>query len=295
MSEKNFKQVDVFTDVKFKGNPVIVFFDADNLSTEQMQDIARWTNLSETTFVEKTTQSGADYKVRIFCPTYEMPFAGHPTIGTCYALLESGRITPTNGKLVQECNAGLVEITVDNYDPKDISRVYLSFKLPYYKFEELPENLYPEVEESLGLQQNTIASLPKPVIVDDGPVWAVVQLKDGQSVLDLQLDFSKISLLSEKYSWDGIGVFGKHDNGLYEARNFAPFTGTPEDPACGSGAGAVGAYLGAYLQEKVSSFRINQGLKVGRDAKIEVSLTSDEDDLRVHVGGRAVTCLNGSY
>lgn len=112
MAHLRFKQVDVFTSVRFLGNPVAVVLEAKGLSDDEMQRIANWTNLSETTFVVPATQQGADYRVRIFTPQSELPFAGHPTLGTAHALLEAGLITPTGGKLVQECGAGLVELTV---------------------------------------------------------------------------------------------------------------------------------------------------------------------------------------
>ena len=123
MSVVAFKQVDVFTSQAFKGNPVAVIMDASTLTSEQMQAIANWTNLSETTFVLPATDSQADYQVRIFTPQSELPFAGHPTIGTAYALLEAGIVTAKEGKLVQQCGAGLVTLTVS--DSK-----HISFELP---------------------------------------------------------------------------------------------------------------------------------------------------------------------
>jgi PhzF family phenazine biosynthesis protein len=113
MPSLSFKQVDVFTSVRFKGNPVAVVLDGDGLSTDQMQQIAHWTNLSETTFVLAPTLPGADYQVRIFTPGSELPFAGHPTIGTAHALLEAGRVRAVDGKLTQQCKAGLIAVHVD--------------------------------------------------------------------------------------------------------------------------------------------------------------------------------------
>jgi PhzF family phenazine biosynthesis protein len=112
MAKLPFKQVDVFMKVPFKGNPVTVVLKADGLSTEQMQQIANWTNLPETTFVVPATDASADYHVRIFTPIAELPFAGHPTIGTAHALLEAGLIEAKNGALVQQCGAGLVKLNV---------------------------------------------------------------------------------------------------------------------------------------------------------------------------------------
>ena len=143
-----FKQVDVFTNRKFKGNPVAVFFDADDLNSDEMQAIAKWTNLSETTFVLKTTNKDADYKLRIFTPKNELPFAGHPTIGSCFALIESGLIQPKSGKLIQECGAGLVEILVggDVSIPKNL---ILSFRLPYFHITPIDTSVHLELESAL--------------------------------------------------------------------------------------------------------------------------------------------------
>ncbi|ABN64948.2 predicted protein [Scheffersomyces stipitis CBS 6054] len=296
MGAKEFKQVDVFTSVKFKGNPLAVLFDADDLTSEQMSDIATWTNLSETTFILKPTEPTADYKVRIFTPVNELPFAGHPTLGTCFSLLESGRIKPKNGLIIQECKAGLVSIRVENYDENDLSNVFLSFTLPYYKFSPITEEAIAQTEVGLGLPAGAIAASTPPVLVDDGPKWAIFQLKDAQAVLDVQIDFTKIGVVSEANGWSGLGLFGKHEDGTYEMRNLIPAEGSTEDPACGSGAGAVGAYVGAFLKEEVKSLNIKQGIKVNRDAKLKVTLvTNAEGKLDVIVGGNVVSVFNGTY
>jgi PhzF family phenazine biosynthesis protein len=137
---RRFKQVDVFTAVALKGNPVAVVLDAEGLSVEQMQSIANWTNLSETTFVTAATEADADYAVRIFTPKSELPFAGHPTLGTAHAVIEAGLAKPNNGRIVQQCAVGLVEIS--------IADASLSFRLPRYSYEDAPQ---PEImTEALG-------------------------------------------------------------------------------------------------------------------------------------------------
>jgi PhzF family phenazine biosynthesis protein len=133
-----FKQVDVFTSVPFGGNPVAVVLDARGLSESQMQRIANWTNLSETTFVLPPTQPEADYRVRIFTPRAELPFAGHPTLGTAHALLEAGKITARNGRLTQECATGLIALTVSTADS---DTVQIAFDLPSPSFS--PLRTYP--------------------------------------------------------------------------------------------------------------------------------------------------------
>lgn len=269
-----FKQVDVFTSKKFKGNPVAVFFDADHLSSAEMSVISAWTNLSEATFVEKTTTPGADYKVRIFSLDEELPFAGHPTVGTCHALLEAGLIKPKNGKIVQECKAGLVELTVDD-DGK------IHFQLPYAKPRALAEQ-GGKIDEALGVS-NSFAQ----AIYETGPVWLVVQLEDARQVLDLVPDWTQLTHISKDLGVAGFQVIGKHDERIYEARTFAPSVG--EDPACGSGAGATGAFL-RDIMKLTGDFTIRQGAALRRDAVISVTTGSE-----ITVGGHAVTVINGDY
>ncbi len=279
-----YKQVDVFTKTALKGNPVAVFFDADDLSDEQMQQIAVWTNLSETTFVLKTTNDEADYKVRIFTTFGELPFAGHPTIGTCFALLESGLIKPSKeGKIVQECKAGLVSI--------DILDDLITFKLPYYKPNEASDELKREAAIVLGIHPNQI--ITRPLILTVGPKWLVVHLDSVNTVLGLKPDMSKCSLLLSTFGITGIQTFGEYsDEGVLEARTFAPDIG--EDPACGSGAASVGAFAYLYLQKAQQSaatytLTIKQGRVVSRDAHLKVTIDGSD----IYVGGHAVTCLEG--
>lgn len=157
MTRVPFKTVDVFTTVPFKGNPVAVVLNANGVTTEQMQQIARWTNLSETTFVVPATAEGADYHVRIFTPGAELPFAGHPTIGTAHALLEAGMIETKNGALVQQCGAGLINLKVEH--ASDGAR-WISFDLPEPKFGTLDDTQIKELEAILAtpLEKNAFAS-----------------------------------------------------------------------------------------------------------------------------------------
>src|SRR5574337_1635154 len=142
-----FKQVDVFTSVPFSGNPVAVILDARGLSESQMQRIANWANLSETTFVLPPTQAEADYRVRIFTPHVELPFAGHPTLGTAHALLEAGKIAARNGRLTQECAKGLIALTVSTGES---NTVQIAFELPLPSFSPLSTNQVDELEEIIG-------------------------------------------------------------------------------------------------------------------------------------------------
>jgi PhzF family phenazine biosynthesis protein len=292
---KPFKQVDVFTSERFKGNPLAVFFEGDDLSDQEMQSMSNWTNLSETTFVLKPTNDKADYQVRIFTTMTELPFAGHPTIGTCFALLELKLIKPNEyGKVYQQCLGGLVELTIENYDENDLSNVFISFQLPFYQLIPMPIS-NEQVEDCLNLPKNSISSTP--VIVFDGPRWATVELSHGDLVKDCKPNFDAIKKLSIEYNWIGIGIFGKYDNGDYELRNFAPLEGCNEDPACGSGAGAVGVFLSYHLKRSdVNTLTLNQGVNLNRNAKLKVSIITKNDcDPTIIVGGQAITIVDGKY
>lgn len=276
-----FKQVDVFTKTPFKGNAVAVFYDADDLSTEQMQQIANWTNLAETTFVLRPTKGVADYKLRIFSPTSELPFAGHPTVGSCFALLESGVIEPNeNGEVIQECAAGLV--------PIKLKEDTLTFKLPHYRFSDIPQDSIALLADALGVELNSIITTPE--LAEVGPKFIVTHLTDAEKILNLKPNLQKISSLLVRLGASGIQTFGVHKNGELEARTFAPLIGVNEDFACGSGSGAIGAFT---LKNKLFSNKtlvVKQGKKVSRDAQLNITISGND----IYVGGSAVTCLEGT-
>jgi PhzF family phenazine biosynthesis protein len=286
MARLPFKTVDVFSTVPFKGNPVAVVFDAASLSTEQMQQIASWTNLSETTFVLPATAEGADYRLRIFTPGAELPFAGHPTIGTAHALLEAGLIETKDGVLVQQCEAGLITLTIEHAD--DGAR-WISFELPAPKFTELDAGQTQELEAILG---TSLASPPS--LVDVGARWVIAQLPAAQAVLDTQPDFQRMKVQDKKGRHTGVVIFGKHGSGkqaAIEVRAFAPAHGINEDPVCGSGNGAVAAYIRHTGQTALvgSSYLASEGEKVGRAGLVRLTI-SDE---AIRVGGNAVTRIDG--
>src|SRR5450631_4072340 len=177
--------VDVFTSRPLAGNPVAVVFDADGLDTEAMQAIANWTNLSETTFVLTPTTPAADYRLRIFTPRSELPFAGHPTLGSAHAFLEAGRATPSKGgRLVQQCDIGLVDVTVeDGADGRQ-----LTFALSSAQVKPLPAADAAELELILGCKLNQEAA---PAIVNVGPIWVVLPMIDATAVVNLRPDFAR--------------------------------------------------------------------------------------------------------
>lgn len=270
MSAFPFKQVDVFTARPFFGNPVAVVIGAEGLDTAQMQRIARWTNLSETTFLLQPTRSGADYRLRIFTPHQELPFAGHPTLGSAHAALEAGFVEPANGRLRQECGAGVLELTVEK------PRIFVRAPTP-----KISPAAVPLFGKSRALR------------VDVGPVWIVVDLGDAAAVDDLSPDMTAIAEVSDSQNASGVTVFGRTGNKEtpIHVRSFAPAHGIPEDPVCGSGNISVGAFLRetGLLKEFGPSYTARQGMQVGRDGRVAVRVTPES----IEIGGEAVTCVDG--
>jgi len=270
MTQLPFKQVDVFTDKPFFGNPVAVVVGADALETAAMQRIAAWTNLSETTFLLKPTQAGADYRLRIFTPRQELPFAGHPTLGSAHAALESGFVKARNGKLRQECGAGVLDLALEE------RRIFVRAPAP---------RISPAAVPLFGTS--------RALRVDVGPVWIVVDLGDAGTVDELAPDMTAIAELSDSLDASGVTVFGRtgrKDEPIH-VRSFAPAHGIPEDPVCGSGNVSVGAFLRetGLLKEFGSSYTARQGMQVGRDGRVAVRVTPDA----IEIGGEAVTCVDG--
>lgn len=289
MAHLPIKTVDVFTTVPFKGNPVAVVLDAAGLSTSQMQQIARWTNLSETTFVLPPTAPDADYQVRIFTPGAELPFAGHPTIGTAHALLEAGKVQARRGVLVQQCGAGLVRLSVEGAGQ---GAPWIAFELPAATLAPLDAARAAQLESMLGadLEVNTV-----PWLVDVGPRWVVAQLTSARAVLACEPDLVRMKAQDLKEKHTGVVIFGAHDPGRragIEVRAFAPAHGVDEDPVCGSGTGAVAAYLRhtGQLETFGCELLASQGEMLGRAGELRLSI-SDE---AIRVGGQALTCIDGT-
>lgn len=277
-----FRQVDVFTDVPFKGNPVAVVLDGDGLSTAQMQSIANWANLSETTFVCAPTHADADYRLRIFTPKNELPFAGHPTIGSAWAVLQHGLIPKTPGRLVQECGKGLIALRMAGQS--------LFFALPEPAFI-APDNLQLDaVAATLGVAGDEIILSS---IVDVGAVWLTLQLPSAAKVIALEPDMALLAALGNA-RFVGVSVFGLHEAGgstAVEVRSFAPAFGIPEDPVCGSGNGCVAAMIREHGILSASAFVASQGRCLGRDGKVHVEFDANGT---IWLGGNAVTCVDGS-
>jgi PhzF family phenazine biosynthesis protein len=281
---RRFRQVDVFTTTAFCGNPVAVILDADGLDTTQMQAIARWTNLSETTFALAPSDPRADYQLRIFTPRSELPFAGHPTIGSAHALIESGMVRPQNDRLILQCKAGLIELTLE---PQS-ARIWLH--APSTTTTALEQSDRELLQAALGLRLRDDA-----MRIDMGPVWITAQIEDQADLLEAKPDMAAIAELSERLNATGVTVFQSTSDAKsgFEVRSFAPRVGVPEDPVCGSGNACVGALLA--LRGQSAEHLARQGRAIGRDGQIAVRYVNDGDSAgtQVWIGGNCVTCVEG--
>ena len=269
-----FKQVDVFTAKPFLGNPVAVVIGAEALDTAAMQRIACWTNLSETTFLLKSTQ--ADYKLRIFTPRAELPFAGHPTVGSAHAALESGFVS-RKASLTQECAAGIIPLSVEG------SKIFLT--APEARVTAFSSK---SLENSLG---GNVANLQR---VNVGPVWIVGEVESAAALAAMTPDMGALAAASNQAEAGGVTLFAKSndEDTAIHVRSFAPAHGINEDPVCGSGNISVAAYLKSTngLSRFSSSYTARQGMQLGRDGRVYVRV----GDGGIEVGGDAVTCVDGT-
>ncbi|GAA1620913.1 MULTISPECIES: PhzF family phenazine biosynthesis protein [Brevibacterium] len=275
--ERAFAQVDVFSSVPYRGNPVAVVLDAEGLSDDEMAQIANWTNLSETTFVLPPTDDRADYRLRIFTRTRELPFAGHPTLGSAAAWLHAGGRPRRADRLVQECGVGLVELR------RGTAADQLAFAAPdLLRSGPLDESFVSDIAAALGIDRSEILDH---AWVDNGPGWAAVRLASADQVLALTPDFSAIPDTK-------LGVVGAHPHGSdheYEVRAFVPGVGMAEDPVTGS----LNASVAQWLMDSglvPDAYTATQGTAIGRAGVI--SITRDGD--AVWVGGPTTVCFTGT-
>jgi PhzF family phenazine biosynthesis protein len=264
-----FRQVDVFGSGPLTGNPVAVVHDADDLDDAQMQLFAQWTNLSETTFLLQPTQDGADYRLRIFTPSRELPFAGHPTLGSAHAWLEAGG-TPQGEHLVQECEAGL--LTIERGDR-------LAFKAPPLLREgPVDAGELSAITDALGISIDDVVDARW---LDNGPGWVGVLLDDAHDVLEIHPDREKLSGLD-------VGVVAPWRDGGSDAQvEVRAFDSTTEDPVTGSLNAGLGQWLaGSVLPEE---YVAAQGTAIGRRGRVRVRREGNE----VWVGGDTRTTVRG--
>ena len=285
-----FMTVDVFTAVPYRGNPVTVVLDGRDLDDAQMQNFARWTNLSETTFVLPPTDAGraqgADYRVRIFTPAAEMPFAGYPTLGTCHAWLAQGGVPKHPERIVQECAKGLIPIQRSVHG--------LAFATPAHQALPLPDHLH-LIYEALGIDA---AQVQDAAHLDNGAQWLCLLLDNTDSVLVLEPDLARIKALGHK-----VGVAA-----LYRATNAMPLIGNAcqetqaqlevrafsttgvEDPVTGSLNGSLAQWLIAQKHMQ-APYVASQGIRVGRNGRVSVQ---QDEQQQLWIGGHTVTCMQGT-
>jgi len=271
--KRRFVQVDVFGENPYRGNPLAVIVDAEGLTTSDMQTFAKWANLSETTFLLPPTHASADYRVRIFTPTEELPFAGHPTLGSAHAWLTNGGVPKDGNTIVQDCKVGLIGVRREENS--------LSFAAPpLLRSGPIDNAVLHEAAESLGISRDAIIDA---AWIDNGPGWMGILLASADEVLAIQPKPMKLTL----------GVAGAHTTEsrfAYEVRAFYSSNGiTLEDPVTGS----LNASLAQWL---ISSGRFNapylvsQGTAIGYAGVVKVDV---DDSQVVWIGGNVATCISG--
>jgi len=274
MSRFAFTQVDVFTASALLGNPLAVVHGADALDEARMQAFARWTNLSETTFLLAPTDPGADYRVRIFTPAGELPFAGHPTLGSCHAWRERGGRSKKVGEVVQQCSVGLVRIKLDEAGA--------AFAAPPLARAEVGAEELDAVLAALGTDRGHLVAAQ---FLKNGPNWLSLELDSAATVLALEPDAARMKRFAS------VGVVGAHPPGsecAYEVRGFVGRPSLYEDPVTGS----LNAGLGEWLigsGRAPERYLAAQGTRLGRAGRVRIA----REGTTVWVGGDTVTCIRG--
>jgi PhzF family phenazine biosynthesis protein len=284
MTKHDYLQLDVFSAERGQGNPLGVVLDAADLASHDMQAIAAWLNLSETTFVLPTTEPGADYRVRIFTPRQELPFAGHPSVGTAHAVLERGIATPRAGRLVQQCAAGLLPVSV--YGEGGQRRVHVRA---------------PRAVERPGDHAAVVASLRgalkgalRPALIDNGPRWWCIELADELAVRQLAPDLESMAQASTDSGAVGVAVFARCPRQPYAlvVRAFVPAEGIPEDPVTGSANAAITAWMHQNGVLPARQFVSSQGREVGRDGSVDCAV---DEEGEAWIGGQTQTVIEGVF
>lgn len=283
MTKRRFTQLDVFTSVPLRGNALAVVHDAQGLSDAQMAEFARWTNLSETTFLlppgEAAASAGADYRVRIFTPGGELPFAGHPTLGSCFAWLQAGGMPRRTDVVVQDCGVGLVRVKRETLSTGE--RLHFAAP-PLRRSGAVQADQRARVVAALGLRDAQIVRLEW---VDNGPGWMAALLPDAATVLALRPDFALLHGLK-------LGVVGPHPAGgecQFEVRAFVPDLGVPEDPVTGSlNAGLAQWMIAAGLAP--DRYVTAQGAALGRAGRVHVQ----REGADLWIGGDVVPLISGT-
>ncbi|CCE63320.1 hypothetical protein TPHA_0E02280 [Tetrapisispora phaffii CBS 4417] len=295
-----FKQMDVFTSKPFKGNPVAVVncmdISEDEISSETMLSIANWTNLSETTFLFKPTDpTKSNYKLRIFTPANELPFAGHPTIGSCKAYLQFTDQIQTLKYIRQECEVGIIDLV------SDVDTGIISLKAEKTDLDKLEADVVKLYQESLTNNGKPIKPIDSPYVLHVGPEWVVFLVEDSETCYNANPDFGKMAEISLKYGHSGIILAGKKskfdENSSVlemEMRAFVPAYNVNEDPVCGSGSIALIRYLQQkYNFSKTTRINISQGGRMTREGHIYAEIKVTSDGISYHCGGDALCVVDG--
>jgi PhzF family phenazine biosynthesis protein len=300
MQQRLYKQVDVFTATPYFGNPLAVVLDGSGIDDATMQRFARWTNLSETTFVLPPTHSTADYRLRIFTPGGELPFAGHPTLGSCHAWLQAGSHPKSKEFIVQECAKGLINIR------RDPDNKRLAFAAPSLARTAPSPVVLAQIASALGIKAAQVAAAQ---LLDNGPVWLGLLLDSPETVLQLLPNHQELAKLGIKVGVAGIyplpssPLIGRANREAkafvqdkpdvmpdLEVRAFAASIGINEDPVTGS----LNASLAQWLMADglmPEHYTASQGVCMGRAGQVDLQRDSTG---QVWVGGESVTCINGT-
>jgi PhzF family phenazine biosynthesis protein len=274
---RRFKQVDVFSTQSCRGNPLAVVLDADGLEDATMQAFAAWTHLSETTFLMRPTSPDADYRVRIFTPTAELPFAGHPTLGSCHAWLESGAQPHQDGMVIQECGAGLVRIK------REASR--LAFEAPpLLRTGPVEEAILKPLLRGIGISRDDVVDHQWLV---NGPQWIGLLLGSAEQVLSLRPD----PVALKGFDFGAVGPYPSPSPFAFEVRAFPYSDGPFEDPVTGSlNAGFAQWLIGRGIAPR--TYIASQGTLLGRSGRVHVTCEEGEA-LAVSIGGDSTTIVDG--
>lgn len=288
MMPLRYLQMDVFADHPGAGNPLGAVLDGERFDAARMQAFAAWTNLSETIFLLPPTTSAADYRVRIFTPRQELPFAGHPSVGAAWAALDGGLVAPDRTQLVQECAAGLLPVRVDAIG--DIR---------------FPNVRAPRAKRIGGLElapglldaatRNMRVGALEHALWDNGPRWWLLELADADAVRHLQPDLPAIAALTQATGAVGLAVHaidGQHGHDL-AVRAFCPADNIPEDPVTGSAQASIAARLAAagHLPGRDGRYVGSQGRELGRDGLVRVCVDGDGE---VWIGGAVQPVIRGT-
>jgi PhzF family phenazine biosynthesis protein len=287
MTSRPYVQLDVFADRPGAGNPLGVMFDASGLDTAAMQAYAAWANLPEIVFFLPPIRAEADYRVRIFTPLRELPFAGHPSVGAAWAALDAGLVRGKQ-QLLQECAAGLLPVRIDDSGPQRKIHV----RAPRAREVAGSQHYRPAIKAAFADVPRGVLA---PVLWDNGPRWWLVELANAGTVRGLMPDYARIGTITAPSDAVGLAVFALTDAKDHQltVRVFCPGDAVPEDPVTGSANACIGAALlqAGRLPGAGRRYIASQGRELGRDGKVEVAI---DDENHVWIGGHVQLVIRGS-